>query len=129
MTDPGATLGPDPDDPRPWEQPGAVRRDVEPHRGNWLLLLAAVTFLLGASSLAVVVPGWLAVPLGFAVDRLAVRDLRRMRAGTMDPDGHAQAKQARRLADLGTILGVLGGGGCGLYLFLGVVLVLFLARQ
>jgi hypothetical protein len=118
----------DPDDPRPWEG-AAVRRDVEPHRGNWLLLLAAVTFLLGASSLAVVVPGWLAVPLGFAVDRLAVRDLRRMRAGTMDPDGHAQAKRARQLADLGTILGALGGGGCGLYLLLGTVMVLFLGRQ
>jgi hypothetical protein len=28
-------------DPRPWERAGAVRRDVEPHRGLALLLLAS----------------------------------------------------------------------------------------
>ena len=27
------------DDDRPWERPGAVRRDCEPHRGEMLLLL------------------------------------------------------------------------------------------
>jgi hypothetical protein len=118
ITDPGATLGPNPDASRPWERPGALRRDVEPHRGNWLLLLAAVTLFLGVSSLAVVIPGWVAVPLGFVVDRLAARDLRRMRAGTMDPGGHVQAKRARLLGKLGTLLGAIGGAGCGLLLLL-----------
>jgi hypothetical protein len=39
MTTPGPD---DAGDVRPWEQPGAVRRDCEPHRGPALLLLARV---------------------------------------------------------------------------------------
>jgi hypothetical protein len=31
------------EEPRPWERPGAVRRDCEPHRGDWLQLRALVT--------------------------------------------------------------------------------------
>jgi hypothetical protein len=50
MTDPGATLGPDPDDPRPWEQPGAVRRDVEPHRGRPLLVFGSVALLYAVAA-------------------------------------------------------------------------------
>jgi hypothetical protein len=43
---------PEPDDadtaPRPWEQPGSVRRDVQPHRGPALLLLGGAGVALGA---------------------------------------------------------------------------------
>jgi hypothetical protein len=45
-------------EPRPWERPGQVRRDVAPHRGPWLLLSAWVglsfsvlSLLLGALTL------------------------------------------------------------------------------
>ena len=32
---------------RPWEQPGELRRDAEPHRGRILYLLAAATSVSG----------------------------------------------------------------------------------
>lgn len=35
-------------DPRPWDDPGAVRRDREPHRGRALLLLASVALAVSA---------------------------------------------------------------------------------
>jgi hypothetical protein len=82
MTNPGATLGPDPDDPLPWEGPEALRRDVEPHRGNLLLLLAGIVLVLGVSSLFVVVPGWLAVPFGVVLDRLTGHDWQGRRGAT-----------------------------------------------
>jgi hypothetical protein len=120
---------PDIDGPRPWEHPEAVRRDIAPHRGNWLLLLAVATLLLGVSSLALVVPGWLAVPFGFLVDRLAAHDVRRMRAGTMDPAGHAQARRAQKLCEVGTLLGAVGASGCPLYVVLGILYLVFVVRR
>jgi hypothetical protein len=93
-----------------------VRRDVEPHRSNHLLLLASLVLFLGVSSLVVVLTGWVALPLGVTVDRLAGRDLRRMRAGSMDPNGRHQAKRAQLLSEIGTLLGAIGGAGFGLFL-------------
>jgi hypothetical protein len=90
--------GPDPDDPRPWEQPGAVRRDCAPHRSNWLLVLAVVALALGLSSFCLVVTGFIAMPVAAAVGRLAARDLGEMRAGRMDPQGRRMTRLARGLA-------------------------------
>ena len=42
--------GPASDD-RPWERPGAVRRDCQPHRAPLLLALADASLLLGTLSL------------------------------------------------------------------------------
>ena len=39
------------DDDRPWEWPGAVRRDCEPRRGDFLMTLAACGMLCGVLSL------------------------------------------------------------------------------
>ncbi len=115
-------------DQRPWEDAGAVRRDVEPHRGNVLLLLASVALVLGVLALLVVVTGWVAVPLGAVVHRMAGRDLRRMRDGSLDPAGWAQARRARWLAEAGTVSGAFGGGGCTLLLVLATALLMSLAR-
>ena len=65
----------DADFPRPWERWGAARRDCVPHRGNVLQLLAWVAWALGLSSFCLVVTGWAVLPLAWAVDRLAQRDL------------------------------------------------------
>jgi hypothetical protein len=98
-------------DPRPWERPGAVRRDCAPHRGR-LLLAFGVGALFGATLSAVLslvtllllgpalfAPAWLAgVAVGGTALALARRDLRRMDAGLMDPEGRPATADARSLA-------------------------------
>ncbi len=83
--------------PRPWEQPGGVRRDCEPHRANWLLVLAAVALALGLSTFCLVVTGFIAMPVAAAVGRLAARDLDEMQAGRMDPQGRRMTSLARHM--------------------------------
>jgi len=117
------------DDDRPWERPGAVRRDCEPHRGPLLLGLAWAT--VGASAvafglvvMAVMPPSysglvWLVLlaaaggivtlrpPLAFVARVLARRDIEKMRTGLMDPAGEHAAQLARSVALLGLALGLL----------------------
>src|SRR5262245_40727867 len=79
---------PPPYDPRPpWERPGFVRRDCDPHRGEPLALLGSVSLLFGVMSLCLCLPALIAVPVGAAVWVTARRDLDKMRAGLMDPEG------------------------------------------
>jgi hypothetical protein len=111
MTEPDCRLA---DDPRPWQDPGAVRRDVEPHRSNVLRLLATVALVLGLSSFCLVVTGWVAVPLAWAVEGLAQRDLEKMKAGRMDPNGREDAERAHALAEYAGAAGGAGGFVCGL---------------
>jgi hypothetical protein len=116
--------GPNDDDsgPRPWEEPGVVRRDCEPHRGPALRLLARAGLAVGglAAALAGLTPLGLAYaphdPACFAVAAAAAalaaaawalaggvwwgcrRDLALMRAGRMDPSGRARTAGARLVA-------------------------------
>ena len=98
----------DPGDPRPWEGPGAVRRDCEPHRGDHLALLGTVSVVLSAA-------GWVfslllplvGIGLGVAVVVMARRDLAKMRSGLMDPAGECAVKAARRRSVWGIVLGLL----------------------
>ena len=53
-------------DDRPWERPGAVRRDCEPHRGRLLLVPATLGVACGWLSCCLVVPSILGVPLALA---------------------------------------------------------------
>jgi hypothetical protein len=117
-------------DDRPWEQPGAVRRDCEPHRGPALRLLgwAGVTLMAGGLPLGccgtvllgpVPLPGGLAGPaLLFLLPALALtsgvawaarRDLAGMREGLRDPAGRRETQAAKWLGDVGLVLGLLGG--------------------
>jgi hypothetical protein len=94
----------DAEDGRPWERPGAVRRDCAPHRGGLLLALGDASLLLGALSLAL---GFLAVTglcVGAAAWALAARDLRWMRARVMDPAGRSRTARARARAGAGVAL-------------------------
>ena len=116
------------DDAHPWEHPGVVRRDCEPHRSGVLELLAwaslaggAVAFalliltvmfsgsafvqlLLRAISAAVVT---VTPPLAVVTRILAWRDIKKMRAGLMDPAGEGPAGRARFVSLLGLALGLL----------------------
>ena len=116
MTDANRSPIPGAGDPRPWEEPGAVRRDYEPHRGRWFVALAwgnvlVLALIAGGLGLAVAavpaarpvvgaVPllvGVLPLPLGVLTWALAARDLARIRAGVMDPAGAVQTNAARQL--------------------------------
>jgi hypothetical protein len=95
-------------DDRPWEQPGALRRDCEPHRGRLLLKLGAAAYALGVVSAILFCLAPLAVLLGAGAWGLAVRDLTKMEAGVMDPGGRGQAEKGRRLGCLGLVAAVAG---------------------
>jgi hypothetical protein len=89
------------DDRRPWEQPGAVRRDCDPHRGTWLLL---------AGSAAVVCAVLLApagLVLALVTGRACAADLARMGGGRMDPAGEKTTELAARLAAFGVAVSLI----------------------
>jgi hypothetical protein len=85
---------PESDDPRPWERPGAVRRDCEPHRGALLARLGLASGCLGFASVFVVPLALLALPLALVVWRRAGADLGKIRAGLMDPEGAGPTEEA-----------------------------------
>jgi hypothetical protein len=96
---------------QPWERPGAVRRDCEPHRGHLLLRLGSVGFLLSLLS-CLLLSALLAVVLGVVVDAMGKRDRARMAAGTMDPSGAADTRRAMWSGDVGIVLGFFFGFLC-----------------
>jgi hypothetical protein len=99
---------------RPWELPGAFRRDCEPHRGPLVVFLGraafALSFVLAAIPLVDLpvlqawrFPGW-GLPLiplagtlpSLAVWALARHDLALIRGGWMDPAGESQVQEGWR---------------------------------
>jgi hypothetical protein len=88
---------------RPWERPGAVRRDCEPHRGRLILTLGGLPEFCAAFACLLGVTAPLAVGFGVSAWLLARRDLARMREGRMDPEG-------RQSTELGGTLGLAGAG-------------------
>jgi hypothetical protein len=95
-------------DDRPWERPGAVRRDCEPHRGQTLEVLGTVSLACGALSLFMGLPALLGLPLGAAVLWLSSCDLTMMEAGRMNPAGKAPTLQGQFTADLGVRFSAAG---------------------
>jgi hypothetical protein len=95
-------------DERPWEQPGCVRRDCEPHRGHVLALLARTVLLCGVASYCVIVPGVVSLPLGMTVLAMARRDLKKMRAGLMEPSGKRQTEVAAHECIGGIVVTIFG---------------------
>src|SRR6516165_2275482 len=109
---------PDNDD-RPWERPGAVRRDCEPHRAGLLQALGNVGLVFSAAGLVaalclcalplvavvILLPcSLLGVPCGLTARALARRDLLMMRAGLMDRAGIGRTERALSAARLGLAL-------------------------
>jgi hypothetical protein len=59
-----------------------VRRDVAPHRGEFLRLLATISLGFSVAGVLLAVPAVVGVPLAFAVRLMASRDLDRMGAAS-----------------------------------------------
>jgi len=95
-------------DDRPWERPGEVPRDCQPHRGDLLLALADASLLLGALSLCLGFLALAALACGGAAWGLSSHDLGRMQARQMDPAGLATTRRARARALAGAALGLYG---------------------
>jgi hypothetical protein len=82
----------------PWERPGAVRRDCEPHRGQWLILLGIIGLLCG-----IALPP-LGVALALLTQRLANADLARMDARLLDPAGRPATSSALQFGFAGVFV-------------------------
>ena len=124
--------GPAEGDERPWEQPGCVRRDCEPHRGRLLLAVGNVSLfcgfftvaffftalvglavgnvslLCGALSFALF-PALVGLLCGITAWWMARRDLGRMGTGLMDPAGKGPTERALYWAGEGVGTGLVSG--------------------
>jgi hypothetical protein len=78
----------------PWERPGAVRRDAEPHRGDLLVGLADLAFIMTMLSFVLLLPLLIAVPLAVVARVLAGRDLDHMGSGHTDREGEHRTRLA-----------------------------------
>jgi hypothetical protein len=109
--------------PRPWEEPGATRRDVAPHRGEFLRLLATISLGFSVAGVLLAVPAVVGVPLAFVVSRMASRDLDRMGGGRLDPRGRADTHAAQVRACVAFGLGIAAPFACGWlwYIFFSVM--------
>jgi predicted RNA-binding Zn-ribbon protein involved in translation (DUF1610 family) len=99
-------------DDRPWERRRRgprVRRDCEPHRGTLVMVLGILSTVFATMGPCLYgVPALLiGLPLGIVSWVLARRDLAKMKAGTMDPDGYGQTQAGMICGIIGTILSVL----------------------
>jgi hypothetical protein len=104
VTDPDCRCTADPDDPRPWERPGSVRRDCEPHRGRLLLQLADTAVMFGGMAFLFPPAALLGLALGSWTLALTGNDRERMRAGRMDPGGDEEAARAASAAQVAMTL-------------------------
>jgi len=96
-------------DDRPWERPGAVRRDCEPHRGDVLLLLGQLSYVLAFASCFGGIAAVAALPLAVVVSMLAARDLMEMRQRHMDPAGSESLHAARLWAAFAVAFSLVTG--------------------
>jgi hypothetical protein len=108
MTDRARQPEPDAGGPRPWDQPGAVRRDVAPHRANLVAVLGQCSLAFGLLSFLFGFPLLVGLPLSLVTVILAGRDLERMAVGAMDPQGRETTERARRRGEHGLFLSVFG---------------------
>jgi hypothetical protein len=100
------------DDARPWERRSryaGVRRDCEPHRGTLILVLG----IIGIVALMVCAP--LGLPLAVAAWVMGQRDLKKMTAGVMDPQGRGLTQAGWICGIIGTIIDGLMSIGCVAY--------------
>jgi hypothetical protein len=110
----------------PWERPGAVRRDCEPHHGDLLFTLGSTAFLAALLSCMFGLVGLgllcfpVALPLGLVVWAVARHDLARMHSGMMDPRGDEKTEDARRLGLAAVWFGLVGAA---MGLFWGLLMV------
>jgi endogenous inhibitor of DNA gyrase (YacG/DUF329 family) len=104
----------DGDADRPRER-NELRRDCEPHRGSTIFVMGLVSLIAASLALIFVV---CCAPLGFVLCFASMGsgipawimghgDLKKIKAGTMDPRGRGPTKGGLILGIIGTILGIL----------------------
>ncbi len=87
-------------DPRPpWERPGGMRLDWEPHRGGHIQNLGIV----GVVCCMIPCVVWIGVPLAISVLVMGRHDLQRMTEKEMDPRGRHATLIGIRCAGVGLI--------------------------
>jgi hypothetical protein len=91
-------------DDRPWERPGALRRDCECHRADLLRTLSVTALLCAALAACLAVPAVTGMVLHAAVVRMGRRDQAMMGAGLMDPAGMSEARDAQAMAGVAAVL-------------------------
>jgi hypothetical protein len=104
------------EDDRPWEHRRAVRRDCEPHRGGVVLALGIVSIVLAGLPIV-------GIALGIAAWVMGQRDLRKIRARTMDPEGSGTTQAGWICGIIGTIMSSLATLACVAYIALIAVFV------
>jgi predicted Zn finger-like uncharacterized protein len=89
----GVDLGEE--DSRPWERPRRHlgRMDTEPHRGVVVLVLGILGLVMGGIGLPMAIIAWV----------LGHNDLKKIRAGNMDPEGEGLTQAGRVCGIIGTI--------------------------
>ena|SRR5581483_4002407 len=106
----------DTEDERPWEQPGNIRRDWEPHRASFLWFPGEVSFFCGLFCLCCPPFSLLCVPLAIVVLVSARNDLGKMAGGMMDPSGKARTQEAWDSAVFGLNFSILAWVSWGIIL-------------
>jgi hypothetical protein len=91
------------EDVQPWEHPDAIRRDIEPHRGDLLLLIGTASLIL--SLLGATAP--LALLLGGYAWKMGVADRQKIRTGELDPEGQRSAEMGQALGICGVIVSLI----------------------
>jgi LSD1 subclass zinc finger protein len=110
-SDPVPTVELEEDNDRPWEQEyqpyQGVRRDSEPHRASLVLTLGILSIVLSATTLLSVI----GLGLGITAWIMGYRDMKKMRANQMDPQGFGSTQSGFICGIIGTSLGSI----CSLY--------------
>jgi hypothetical protein len=110
-----------PDDDRPWDRPGAVRRDSVPHRSHLVQTFGTVGLVSGFLALPGCVCSCLLpfslTALGFGTTAWVMgrSDLRSMDAGVMDPSGRSATRLGKNFGMAGVFLGITDLLATGLF--------------
>ena len=92
---------------RPWQRPGAVRRDCEPHRAGLLRALSVAALLCAGLAGCLALPTIGGLVLGAAVWLLGRRDRALMSAGLMGPAGRGETWDAQVMTVVAAALCVI----------------------
>ena len=96
-------------DDRPWEQPGFLRRDYEPHRGKLIYFLGLCSFVCSLFTFLYGIGFFLSLALGVPIWVMAKGDLSEMKTGRMTPEGKAATLDGLWLAQAGVIVSIWFG--------------------
>jgi LSD1 subclass zinc finger protein len=85
-----------------------MRRDLAPHRGGLILGMGIGSLVFGALGVGCCLFSSIGIPLGVASWIMGQGDLRKIDAGTMDPDGRGSTKGGYICGIIGCALGIVG---------------------